>query len=186
MMSAREFAAAVVLDNGTVWITGGYDGNSLLQSTEVKTGDGPWTRGVDLPYAVSGHCMVNIPGVGVILIGGWTDNGRTAQTFLFTSGNGWTAQQNMKKARVYHACSTLGDAQRVIVGGGAYNDDDTVEIFNVIKNQWTDGTRLPYKAVYPGRLVDGPRYLHYIGGLDRNEIHKLDVTTNQWVFVSII
>ena len=48
-------------------VTGGYDGNDYLSSTEIFTG-GKWEAGPKLPMKMSSHCQVT-SNAGVIVAG---------------------------------------------------------------------------------------------------------------------
>ena len=59
MIEKREWAASVALDQSTLWIVGGFNGNSYnaLKSTEfIKLGQLS-VKGPDLPFKISGHSM---------------------------------------------------------------------------------------------------------------------------------
>ena len=59
MTHAFHYAASVVLNEDTLWITGGYTTVSHLQAdTEFVRVDGYHYSGPMLPYPEFGHCMV--------------------------------------------------------------------------------------------------------------------------------
>ncbi len=74
MSVARKSAAAIVVDDGkTLWVTGGWDGDSFFKTTEFVSLDGI-TDGPDLPMAMSSHCLVPID---------------SSTSFLFHQGKSW-------------------------------------------------------------------------------------------------
>jgi hypothetical protein len=71
----RYYAASVVLNSTTLWMTGGYlPGNVRTKSTEFVqlTGTSP---GPDLPLEVAYHCLVSLNDTTALLIGGQLQSG---------------------------------------------------------------------------------------------------------------
>jgi hypothetical protein len=77
MLSNRYGAAAVLLPNHTVLISGGQNDDGFLRSTELFNGT-VWQEGPLLPHAVYGHCMVYISEY-LVMVGGYT-----ADAYMFT------------------------------------------------------------------------------------------------------
>ena len=69
MSKARKGTAAISIHNG-VWITGGYDGDNRLSSTEFIFLNGTKKAGPSLPQPRSRHCLVQYKGT-IILTGGY-------------------------------------------------------------------------------------------------------------------
>ena len=69
MSSPRSASAAISMHNG-VWITGGYDGDNDLSSTEFIFLNGTKKDGPSLPQPRSYHCLAQYKGT-IILTGGW-------------------------------------------------------------------------------------------------------------------
>ena len=67
MKTKRGGAAASVTENEMVMVTGGFDGNDYLSSTEIFTG-GKWEYGEELPVKLIGHCQLT-SNAGVIVAG---------------------------------------------------------------------------------------------------------------------
>ena len=103
MLSNRNAAAAVLLPNHNVLLSGGANDDGRLRSTEVFNGE-EWQEGPLLPYYVRGHCMVYISGY-LVMVGGYTDaDGITSATYSYNLDTGlWS----MSIPRLYHACSVL-------------------------------------------------------------------------------
>ena len=79
MSVGRYQATSIVLNDNTLWITGGSN-DGLLASTEYvrMTGTMP---GPDMPMALYDHAMVAINSTYSMVIGGWS-NGYSASTFF--------------------------------------------------------------------------------------------------------
>ena len=70
-MERRYRAAAIVLDDSRLWVTGGLSGYpNYLSSTEYVSLD-PSKRGVgpDLPKPLWTHCMVKIDATHIMVLG---------------------------------------------------------------------------------------------------------------------
>jgi hypothetical protein len=115
MLSNRADAAAVLLPNHSVLISGGDNYDGRLRSTEVFNGE-VWQEGPLLPYTVYGHCMVYLSGY-LVMIGGRTADGDTSgytagvytsATYSYNLDTGlWREQASMNIPRLFHACSVL-------------------------------------------------------------------------------
>ena len=59
-----------MFNDSTLWITGGEDGANYLKSTEFVFVNQPPIEGPDLPFAISGHCMVQVDARTIFIVGG--------------------------------------------------------------------------------------------------------------------
>jgi hypothetical protein len=76
MNSERVHAAAAQLQDGKLFLTGGYSGTANLNSAEVLTKRG-WESNVPLlPVTIFFHCMVSVNSTSVMVIGGVQNNQR--------------------------------------------------------------------------------------------------------------
>jgi hypothetical protein len=126
--------------------------------------------------------MASLPGGDLLLAGGWTASYvTTAASYLYTAGE-WKPKASMNTPRVNSACATHMDQVWV---GGAYPNDDTVEIYSLAQDVWLPGPDLPYKANYPGEFVSHGHALFYVGGSGRRDIWQLNTAGDGWTFVSI-
>ena len=66
----RSLFSVSVFNNSTLWITGGEDGANYLKSTEFVFVNQPPIEGPDLPFAISGHCMVQVDARTIFIVGG--------------------------------------------------------------------------------------------------------------------
>ena len=102
----RSWSIAVKLNQSAMLITGGYYNNDDLFSTEIITTEGSHP-GIDLPFTVYGHCMVQIKPNTIILIGG-TQNGEwfSNKTWIIDTLNGFhiTEGPTLKTGLSYPKC----------------------------------------------------------------------------------
>ncbi len=125
MNSVRVFAAAAQLKDGSLLVTGGYDGSgSYLNSAEMLTEEG-WESNIpSLPVTIAGHCMVTVNSTTVMVIGGRQNGLISGKTFYFTSGEeSWTEGPELKNKREGHSCGKIrrnkeSQEMSIIVAGG--------------------------------------------------------------------
>ena len=55
MSTARKWSSSAVLDDDTLWITGGHDDSAFLLTTEFIRADGSSVPGPDLPDEFGRH-----------------------------------------------------------------------------------------------------------------------------------
>ena len=109
MSVGRYFAASIVLNDNTLWVTGGsYIGGYLAYTEYVKmTGT---MSGPDLPMALCNHAMVAINNTCSMVIGGVSSEGYPASTFYYDHNEGkWTTGPSLIQARDGHAAGVVTD-----------------------------------------------------------------------------
>ncbi len=123
LSTPRYGAASIVIGSGTIlWVTGGQDGNVLLNSTEVidfsrvegvpDEKDG--VKGVDLPGPLSHHCLLRLDVSTVLLVGGSFHGNPTHHSWAYAASDPacpqqfyWTAIGSMRVARERHTCGMI-------------------------------------------------------------------------------
>jgi hypothetical protein len=182
MLSNRSGAAADLLPNHTLIVSGGgNDNDGYLRSTEVFNGE-VWQEGPLLPYPAYVHCMLYISGY-LVMVGGWNADAYiiTSATYSYNLDTGlWTQKASMNIPRWFHACSDLDGEIWV---GGTGNGYDT-EIYNINNDEWRHGPQLPYQTLYPGEFVTHGPLLFYMGGSGENRIYQLNKEKDGWICVS--
>ena len=128
MFVERIYAASIVLNDNTLWVTGGEskDGYPIASTEYVKmSGSMP---GPDLPMALESHAMASINSTVSMVIGGWDGNGwaGTALTFYFNHIEGeWSNGPILMQSRYMHAAGIVTDEltneKFVVVTGGFLN-----------------------------------------------------------------
>ncbi len=120
MADARSGAAAVLLPDGRVLVTGGSAGGPALASAEVFDPVGGWSAVAPMTAARSGHAAVALKDGRVLVVGGTgADGAPTTSAEVFDPASGaWAAVGSMIQARSGHTASLLSDG-RVVIAGGA-------------------------------------------------------------------
>ena len=68
MIEKRRFAASVALDQNTLWIVGGENGDDLNSTEFIKLGQ-PSVKGRDLPFKIRNHSMIQYDEKSIYIIG---------------------------------------------------------------------------------------------------------------------
>jgi hypothetical protein len=143
----RYYAASVVWNSTTLWMTGGYlAGSGRTKSTEFVqlTGTSP---GPDLPLGVALHCLVSLNDTTLILIGGKLQSGTYSKAtwFYHTDHKTWTDGPSLTIGRYEHSCALFkspqhGHTDTVIVTGG-WNGATlaSTELLYLDSNSWQSG-----------------------------------------------
>ncbi|MGZ4896370.1 MAG: kelch repeat-containing protein, partial [Candidatus Angelobacter sp.] len=119
LQKARSGAAAVLLTDGRLLITGGDVAGAPATSVEMFNPDGSFSAASPMSVARSGHAAVLLATGDVLVTGGRTSGGgitNSAEVFDPTN-NTWTAAPGMHEARAGHATAQLPDYSIIIVGG---------------------------------------------------------------------
>ena len=144
MSVKRTDAASVVVNDDTLWITGGRDWlgySHIFASTEYITMTGT-TSGPDLPMPLKQHAILAINSSCSMVVGGGTgDTFDVTSTFYYDHNNDvWTNGPSMNQARYEHAAGMIIDEftseNFVAVTGGGLHIDSTELLIN---NEWIQG-----------------------------------------------
>ncbi len=123
----RYEAASVVLSSNKLWITGGYNLDHRIKTTEMvelsQSGEiGISSYGPNLPIPLFGHSMVLINETLAMVIGGTTDINSARTWFFNVQSQSWSNGPELQKARAFHASAVITDTetgiQYVVVAGG--------------------------------------------------------------------
>lgn len=150
--------AAAVVHNGTIYIFGGYAGDSLCSAELYDAQTDTWHHIMQMQCKRSGASAISIPNEDKILvIGGFDGHSRVETTEYYDPmSNTWTYGPSMQKERSNFATCVIGDKLHVVGGyTGAVTLKD-VEIFDTKKKFWTAGSpincgRSAMKAVLLGK-----------------------------------
>ena len=154
MFDKRAYAASLVIDETTLWITGGWSSDTvsiqaILDTSELITLEGN-ELGPQLPIHVDLHALVAIDNTLSMLIGGRSIVNAGIQTTLYFDhqGHNWIQGPDLMQARIDHAAGVVTDEvtteKLVIVTGGDHNGirlDSTEMLFN---NEWNQGKMTYY------------------------------------------
>ena len=142
MTAKRAYAASLVINGASLWITGGWSSDTgRLASSEYITLEGS-IPGPDMPIPIYLPALVAINKTVSMLIGGETTGSVMLPTvyYFVHEGKNWSQGPDLIQARSYHTAGLVTDEttydESVIVTGGEYNGIklDSTEI--LIDNQW--------------------------------------------------
>jgi hypothetical protein len=181
MNSKRYTAAAAQLQNGKLFVTGGWD-RSDLNSSEMLTEEG-WESNIpSLPVTIAAHCMVTVNSTTVMAIGGGQNDQYSGKTFYFTFGEeSWTEGPKLKNKRVDHSCGKIrrnkeSQDMSIIVAGGWEALSlylSSVEILAEGSNEWQTGPELPFGMSDSRMVGDQNGGVVLIGGKSTSSSHNL-------------
>merc|ERR1711915_1019794 len=188
-MIMKRYGAAATATFGEEIITGGYDGDRALKTTEIRREDGSWHYfDVDLPEPTWGHCMVAINEDQLLLVGGWNYHEYMNTGYLLDKtniGEGWQQKASLKTKRHSHSCSLVYDSDQnpfVVVAGGVNGGYlDSSELFDIRYETWSEGPKLP--TATSGAKMIGP---YHIGGSEtRTDILKIEKFSSGWQWILV-
>ena len=147
MIEIRSGAASVALDQNTLWIVGGFNGNRLSSTEFIKLGQRS-SRGVfegpDLPFTIYDHSMIQYDDKSIYIIGGM-QNGQffSNKTWIVDPSNGFKIKEgpSLKNGRYSHGCAKMiVNGRTILVVAGGFGAMDSVEILDPQGNNvWTQG-----------------------------------------------
>ncbi len=152
------------------FVSGGYNGNSSLNTAEVLTEQGWETFPQSLPVSIYAHCSVVVNSTIIMVIGGF-QNGylspSSATYFFNTEHKIWAKGPRMKKMRRSHSCGRIRKNSQsqelsIIVAGGFY--DASVEILDLGSNEWRNGPDLPFGIAKAQMVEDKNGGVVLVGG----------------------
>lgn len=151
LMLTREGARSILLDDGSLWVTGGRAGTALQSTTEVFREDS-LTQGRSLPYRTAFHCLVSLNETHAFVGGGYSEGPfeEDARGFVIDKATtSWTGVGSLESRRHGHVCAVIDDPPRVVVAGGFTYDDKvrlydlTTEILDLETLTWSAGPETP-------------------------------------------
>ena len=146
MLVKRAFATSIVLNEDTLWISGGFDeDNGLIHASSEFIHLDNTILGPELPRPSHRHAMVMIASDLTMVVGGLSSNGTNGsnRTYYFDhNAQTWTDGPILLIGRHAHAASAIIDVVTketiVIVTGGFSNQSlDSTEI--LLDEKWTRG-----------------------------------------------
>ena len=152
MTQARAGAAAVLLSNGRLLITGGVDSTGAPQtSTEIfDPATGQFTTAAPMNVARANHAAIALYTGDVLVTGGLSAGGGYSDTGeIFSAQTGtWTVlEASLGTGIAKHAMATLSDGNVVIVGG----ESTSGPVLNLLLFRLSDQTITPMGTLSTGR-----------------------------------
>ena len=178
-----------------IYVVGGYDSNSTKDYVQIyDTKNNSWDVR-DIPSTISKQALgaCHVYKGKIYMIGGeyWTTQGNSINTVNIYNpeNNTWTTGKELPDALGLPA-SVIKENKIYILGGGNYSEgkkavySDKVYIYDIEKNEWTEGPRLSSKRYGSmATLVNNKIYLFGGKNSETNEmintVEVLDLNTNE-------
>ena len=146
-MKKERVYAAGVMHNKKLHVFGGWDGSSVLQTSETINVDGEVSDGPDLPAGVYHHAMTAINDTVSLLSGGCTNaKCPSVQTWYYNHATEtFTSGPDLPEDRFHHGSATNVDRVTkskiaVVAGGYKYYTRYMGSTEMLINGQWETGT----------------------------------------------
>jgi hypothetical protein len=147
MLEERYTSASLTLNSNHLWITGGYNSNGYLQTSEFVSIGQAAVKGPDLPYVVSDHCLVRVNSSTALLCGGENNDQRFNEChYMDLEDHSWSQGPSMMTKRSAHSCGIFTSAahqgRNIVIAAGGLNDHDyfdSVEFLDLTTNTWNEG-----------------------------------------------
>lgn len=177
---ARAQAAAAVLHDGRVLVSGGLNSSGVLGTSVVyNPATGLWSHlaGGDFAGAAHAHShsMSTLPNGRVIAAGGNDEFGETSMSQGFDpSASTWDhtriggVPSSLVTPRFNHASIVTPDGA-VIIAGGSQSMGNSIlfnELFTPSGSTWTASTELINPRSYGSATLGNDGFIYYIGGYD--------------------
>ena len=196
----RRFAACQMLNNGSFWISGGFNVNdyNIPSSSEIRIDDSTgFLPSTQLPVPMDRHCVAKIDNSRLFIAGNSQLGYEKLAYVVHVQSNDFTFEpiSPMNNDRFAAGCGTInyisgenGDPAnetRLIVAGGPKKVSRTTEIYSFSSNSWTTGPDLPRGFQYGGYISDSQHPLILVGGLDEKgnyakDVMEYNLTTNKF------
>jgi N-acetylneuraminic acid mutarotase len=201
MNITRSSHTASVLTNGKVLVTGGSNGFSALNDTELyDPSTDSWTIIGNLNDARESHTASILTNGKVLVTGGAlsTDGNIYSGTTLEStelydpSTNSWTTTGNLNNARTDHTASVLSDGKVLVTGGavvtrGSYgNALNSAELYDPSTGNWrTTGNLMNARQWHTASVLTNGKVLvtggwNYMNRLNLNSAELYDPSTGSW------
>ena len=145
LQTKRDWASAVVLPNGELWIQGGRrNKDNTLSTSETITLEGS-KNGMELEKSTSAHCSAMINATTAFVSGGKTGSYSNETYFVDIINWTWTKGPQLEKERSNHGCTVFmhnGQNYALVAGGINKNkfllSTEILDLDNGIL-EWTKG-----------------------------------------------
>ncbi len=188
MNNRRIQHGSSILDDGKIFVTGGYNPTVLNATEEYDPILNVWSNRASLNTARRLHAQVTFKDTQgnnkIMVIGGLNSNGNQLNSIEIYDPptDTWTIGPDMHLTRFDFSAVVLHDG-RILVVGGNTNNDNTSEVYNPASNSWTMYTATnAFK--YGGTLAllrGGANYKALVaGGTNSANVQLFDPEINQW------
>ena len=168
MGDVRSGAAAVLLQDGRVFIIGGTNANGPVASADLFGTDGNFSAAAAMQTPRSGHTATVLSDGRVLVTGGTTSGGGAVNTaeIYDPSANSWSAPTTMVDARAGHTASLLPDGRVLLAGGhdSAGNALSSLEIFDPASGKFSSAGAMSVPRMNHAAATLGDGRVLMIGG----------------------
>lgn len=135
MREARWFAASCRLDDGKIFISGGYNGKSPLNACEIYSPGKGFVRTTSLCIERDRHTAISIAPGTLIILGGQTRDGYTRDVEVIQVGKSARILGQLSIDRIDACVAKPGAAKLLVCGGKNFETSDelSAEEFNLPK-----------------------------------------------------
>ncbi|CAF4855301.1 unnamed protein product [Rotaria sp. Silwood1] len=138
MNSARTIHTQSILLNGKVLVTGGYDGNYIVNSAELyDPSTRSWTTTGSMNNTRQSHTASLLTNGKILVTGGYNGKALNSAELYDPSSGTWTMTSNMINARMDHTASVLKTGTVLITGGYYYGPLNSCELYDPSTGAWT-------------------------------------------------
>nr|AEN94426.1 kelch repeat-containing protein [Adineta vaga] len=130
MNTQRTSHTAILLKNGKVLVTGGYDDTQkYLKSAELYDPlTETWTITGNMSFPRAKHTASLLRNGKVLVSGGLTNSLIRHSTELYDVATGiWTVGNNMNQVRYFHTATELENGDMLVAGG--FGGDNSAELY---------------------------------------------------------
>ena len=182
-MHSKRKSLGICVYDGKLFVGGGLDENyNALDSVEFYDDvTGTWNIFNSMNQARYNHGFVGSSKYGLFSIGGWKCS--TVERCL----NGeWRMVSEMLNSRA--GATTVIHGHQIFVCGGYSNTQcvDTLEVYDIENDTWTQGASASIARWRAGSAIDG-NIIYVIGGRDSawqylDAVESYDIDKNKWNF----
>ncbi|KAK6754224.1 hypothetical protein RB195_013304 [Necator americanus] len=143
-MNQMRSDAAAVSAGGKLYVSGGFNGNEVLQTVEVYSlATNSWTEVANLPSPRSGHCMLLYDPHTMIVLGGFNGDDRLTSVCTWKIGHlSWSEDEPPMKSKRSNFSACFFDDKLVVAGG--YSVSSTISgVEKFDGKEWSDMPDLP-------------------------------------------
>jgi hypothetical protein len=137
----RDGSRSVVLNNKSLWITGGngWPSTGITNTTDFITIGEPSKTGPELPFATKEHCLVQITEDKVLYVGAPSRYSNAEYYIYNIQSQTWSNKLTGPEGSGYRqSCASFysNDGKpKVLLAGFAYG----TQIYDVLQETWTEG-----------------------------------------------
>lgn len=188
MTTVRRFHTASLLPDGTVLVTGGYDGTNYLSTAEIRNPvDGTWAKTTPMNTRRAGHTATLLQNGKVLVAGGDVSTNTihyaptTTAELYDPITRTWTFTGPLNDAREDHTASLLPNG-KVLVTGGTIGISNLIsaELYDPTNGIWTKtGAMLDSRGYHVAVVLTNGQVL-VTGGNKKKNSELYDPMTGLW------